>query len=90
MLELGGKEEEYHLRLGKYLIEKKVDAVFAYGHLSQHTIHAMNDANGFHQFYSDKNVLITALKEYLKEGDVIYVKGSRGMQMEDIIAGLKA
>ena len=89
MLELGKKEEEYHLELGRYLVDKKVDAVFAYGNLSQYAIRAMNGANCFHQFYSDKKVLITDLKEYLQDGDVVYIKGSRGMKMEDIITGLK-
>jgi len=89
MLELGDKEEEHHQRLGRYLVDKKVDAVFAYGALSQHVIHAMNGSKGFYQFYSDKNVLITDLKEYLQDGDVVYIKGSRGMKMEDVIVGLK-
>ena len=89
MLELGDKEKIYHQQLGRYLVEKKVDAVFAYGNLSQHAIHAMNGAKGFHQFYSDKNLLIIDLKEYLQDGDVIYLKGSRGMKMEDVITGLK-
>jgi UDP-N-acetylmuramoyl-tripeptide--D-alanyl-D-alanine ligase len=90
MLELGAKEEEYHKQLGKYLVNKKVDAVFAYGDLSQHTIHAMNGANIFHQFYTDKDSLISDLKEYLQDGDIIYIKGSRGMKMEDVITGLKS
>ena len=89
MLELGDKEKEHHEKLGRYLVDKKVDAVFAYGNLSQHAIRAMNGANCFHQFYSDKKVLITDLKEYLQDGDVVYLKGSRGMKMEDIITGLK-
>ena len=90
MLELGDKEEEHHHRLGRYLVDKKVDAVFAYGTLSQHVIHAMNGYKGFYQFYSDKNILITDLKEYLQNGDVVYIKGSRGMKMEDVITGLKS
>lgn len=90
MLELGAKEEEYHQKLGRYLIDNKVDAVFAYGNLSQHAIHAMNGAKCFHQFYSDKIVLITDLKEYLQDGDIIYIKGSRGMKMEDVITGLQS
>ena len=90
MLELGDKEKEHHHRLGRYLVDKKVDAVFAYGTLSQHVIHAMHGSNGFYQFYSDKNVLITDLKEYLQDGDVVYIKGSRGMKMEAVITGLKS
>ena len=90
MLELGDKEKEHHHRLGRYLVDKKVNAVFAYGTLSQHVIHAMNGSKGYYQFYSDKNVLISDLKEYLKDGDIVYIKGSRGMKMEDVIAGLKS
>ncbi len=90
MLELGSKEEEHHTQLGKHLVDKKVDAVFAYGNLSLHAIHAMNGTNIFHQFYTDKNSLISDLKEYLQDGDVVYIKGSRGMKMEDIIIGLKS
>ena len=89
MLELGDQEEEFHQKLGKYLVEKKIDAVFAYGNLSEHIIHALKDTNIFNQFYTDKNLLIIDLKSYLQEGDIIYIKGSRGMKMEDIITGLK-
>ena len=90
MLELGAKEDNHHQQLGRYLVEKKVDAVFAFGNLSQLSIRAMNGTKVFHQFYSDKNLLITELKEYLQDGDVVYIKGSRGMKMEDIITGLKS
>ena len=89
MLELGEMEKEYHQILGKYLSEKKVDAVFACGDLTRHTIHAMNGAAMFHQFYDDKVSLLIDLKEFLMTGDIIYIKGSRGMKMEEIITGLQ-
>ena len=89
MLELGDKEEEIHQKLGKYLVEKKIDAVFAYGNLSENIIHTLKDTNIFNQFYFDKKLLIIDLKSYLQDDDIIYIKGSRGMEMEDIITGLK-
>ena len=89
MLELGIKEEEYHHTLGKILSNNAVDAVFAYGNLTQHTIRAMNGTAVFHQFYNDKTKLISDLKKFIKEGDHIYIKGSRGMKMEDVLIGLK-
>jgi len=89
MLELGSKEKIYHKQLGYHLIKNKVDAVFAYGNLSKYTIDAMDGSNIFHKFYSDKNLLVDHLKEYLNEGDIIYIKGSRNMKMEDIIKGLE-
>ena len=89
MLELGAMEKKHHQILGKYISEKKVDAVFAFGNLTRHTIHAMNGASIFHQFYDDKAKLIIDLKEFLMDGDIVYVKGSRGMKMEEIITGLQ-
>ena len=90
MLELGNMEKEHHQALGKYLSEKKVDAVFAYGDLTRYTILAMNGAAVFHQFYENKTTLLTELKDFLKMGDTIYLKGSRGMKMEEIITGLQS
>ena len=89
MLELGAMDREHHRVLGKHLSDKKVDAVFAFGDLTRHTIHAMNGASMFHQFYDDKISLLTDLKEFLMDGDIVYVKGSRGMKMEEIITGLQ-
>ena len=89
MLELGDLEEDHHKTLGKYLSEKKVDAVFAFGDLTRHTIKAMNGATMFHQYYDEKATLLTDLKAFISKGDIIYVKGSRGMKMEEIITGLQ-
>ena len=89
MLELGDLEEDHHKTLGKYLSDKKVDAVFAFGNLTRHTIKAMNGAAMFHQYYDEKANLLTDLKAFISKGDIIYVKGSRGMKMEEIITGLQ-
>jgi len=89
MLELGDLEEDHHKALGKYLSEKQVDAVFAFGNLTRHTIKAMNGAAMFHQYYDEKASLLTDLKSFISKGDIIYIKGSRGMKMEEIITGLQ-
>ena len=49
----------------------------------------MNGAAMFHQYYADKASLLTDLKAFISKGDIIYVKGSRGMKMEEIITGLQ-
>ena len=49
----------------------------------------MNGAAEFHQFYENKKNLLTDLKDFIKKGDIIYLKGSRGMKMEEIITGLQ-
>ena len=59
------------------------------GNLTRHTIKALNGSAIFHQFYDNKNKLLEDLKGFLIDGDIIYLKGSRGMRMEDIIIGLQ-
>ena len=41
MLELGDIDKDHHRSLGKYLSDKNIDAVFAYGNLIRHTIKAI-------------------------------------------------
>ena len=41
-------------------------------------------------FFSNKNLLITDLKNILEKGDLVYIKGSRSMEMEEVIIGLKS
>ena len=90
MLELGDKSIYFHERIGDYLIEKKINAVFAYGNSSKHIINKMANSETLHKLYIDKNVLINDLKKYIKKDDIIYIKGSRSMKMEDIIKGLES
>ena len=39
-------------------------------------------------FYNDKKLLINELKKFINKNDVIYIKGSRSMKMEEIIMSL--
>ena len=89
MLELGERSIEYHKILGAYIINKNIDAVFAYGNFAKYIVQEMENAVFFHQFYSKKSTLIAELKEYLQDNDIIYLKGSRSMEMENIIKELK-
>ena len=68
----------------------RIDAI-DYNYLDVMKIKILKGRNLKGEIASDtvKNVLINDLKEYLQEGDIIYLKGSRGMKMEDIISGLK-
>ena len=90
MLELGINEKTYHEKLGIFLNNQRLDAVFAYGKLTKYTINIMYDSNTYKKYYDDKNLLIFDLKEFLLDDDIIYIKGSRGMKMEDIIKGLES
>ena len=89
MLELGSKAIEHHKILGKFLNNCDVDAIFAYGELIEISIQEVHQKeNLYFKYYNNKDLLIHELNNYLEINDIIYIKGSRAMYMEDIIRGL--
>ena len=88
MLELGKNEEQYHKNIAKSLNHKNISAIFAFGKLSRHTIKNISNQHIHKEFYKDKKKLIHDLKQFLNEDDIIYIKGSRSMKMEEIIMDL--
>lgn len=87
MLELGEREVEYHTQLAGDLNEQEIDAIFTYGELAQHIVGEAKTrfGEGKAEAFSDKKKLIDRLSEYLSSGDLVLVKGSRGMRLEEVI-----
>jgi UDP-N-acetylmuramyl pentapeptide synthase len=85
MLELGPLAREHHQQLGEFLSKTTLAAVFACGELTRYTIEAINNSAITRHFFAKQADLAQALKSFLRPGDVIYLKGSRGMQMENLI-----
>lgn len=90
MLELGMQEVEYHRQIGYELNPERIDAVFTYGKLAAHIADAAKDAYNSELVYTydDKIELIAKLNSLLRPGDIVLVKGSRGMRMEEVIQAL--
>ena len=62
------------------------DAVFAYGPESEATIdEAAKEGSKEAIHFDSKEEMTARLMEFSDPGDTILVKGSRGMQMEDVI-----
>ena len=57
--------------------------------MTRYTIQGIDGTSIFNKFYDDKNNLLNDLKDYLVERDIVYIKGSRGMKMEEIITGIQ-
>ncbi|RKY89122.1 UDP-N-acetylmuramoyl-tripeptide--D-alanyl-D-alanine ligase [candidate division KSB1 bacterium] len=90
MLELGKYSEQEHKKIGKLICEKGIDYVFTYGNFAELITEECKKCGITNsQHFTDKFEIINSLKKLLKEGDLILVKGSRGMKMEDIVNGLK-
>ncbi|MDD8018219.1 MAG: UDP-N-acetylmuramoyl-tripeptide--D-alanyl-D-alanine ligase [Bacteroidota bacterium] len=88
MRELGESSKREHTNIGVIAAEMKFSHLFTYGPFSKYTNEAYNRDNGKH--FESKDELAEVLNSILHSGDVVLVKGSRGMRMEDVVAHLTA
>jgi UDP-N-acetylmuramoyl-tripeptide--D-alanyl-D-alanine ligase len=87
MLELGTSKEEDHRAVGTAVGTNHVEYLLTYGTLARH-IHDAASVK-FKAHYDQKNMLAEYLNRLLSNGDVVLVKGSRSMKMEDVITFLQ-
>ena len=85
MLELGTHAQTLHIQVGKYCLENKIDIVYTYGELAKLISDFLADKGIIVKHFLDKQLLAKDLKSCLQKDDVLLVKGSRGMKMEEII-----
>ncbi|HHU82776.1 MAG TPA: UDP-N-acetylmuramoyl-tripeptide--D-alanyl-D-alanine ligase [Firmicutes bacterium] len=88
MLELGEFSAGAHRKIGEILGDYGCSALFAYGPKSAETAAAAAAAGVFSRHYPEQEALIRDLQAYVAKGDILLVKGSRGMKMEKVIKEL--
>lgn len=88
MLELGEKSAALHRELGEEAARLGIDGLLACGPLCAELVAGAREAGLAAEHYRDASALSAALPERLADGDLILVKGSRGMAMEDVITAL--
>ena len=84
MLELGGCTQAEHYRVGRIAAEK-ANIVLAYGPNSSRVINGAVTGGvpqSMAHSFEDRDALVNAMKQMIRPGDVILVKGSHGMHME--------
>jgi UDP-N-acetylmuramoyl-tripeptide--D-alanyl-D-alanine ligase len=82
MLELGRYRKKMHADVGQYARRKKVDVFLGFGELTKYAVSGYGK-NG--SFFNNENDLKKFIKENIKSGDIVLIKGSRGMKMERFI-----
>jgi UDP-N-acetylmuramoyl-tripeptide--D-alanyl-D-alanine ligase len=89
MLELGRIESALHREAGKRAAAAGVELLMAVGPLSRVTAETARRAGvpEVHH-HPDSSKAAGSIAEFLKEGDLIVVKGSRGMRMELVVQAL--
>lgn len=90
MLELGEDEKVYHRQVGESIKKEEISHVFTYGKLGEEIANGArkNLPDELVHHYEDKPALIEQLKKLIKKNDVVLVKASRGMKLEEVVHAL--
>lgn len=87
MRELGDASKREHTNIGVIASEMKFDMLFTFGPFSKYTSEAFGQPA---RHFESKDELSDELKKLLQPGDVVLIKGSRGMTMEDVVQRVTA
>ncbi len=86
MLELGAASVDEHKKIGTILAHIGFEYLLTYGPTAKHI--SENAKIKINRHFELKQDLTTYLVELVKPGDIVLVKGSRGMRMEDVVTFL--
>ena len=86
MKELGDRNAQYHRELGRLLKKSSLSSILFLGEATRVACDEMNNGRG--KFFDDKAVLIAHAAAVAKQDDLILVKGSRAMKMNEVVEGL--
>ena len=92
MLELGSHTAQSHVELGRAAAEAHVDGLLVFGEQSENVIRGALEGGLRPSRLAQCDhfeILLTVLDCVLEPGDVLLVKGSRGMRMERVIEWLR-
>jgi UDP-N-acetylmuramoyl-tripeptide--D-alanyl-D-alanine ligase len=91
MLELGDASSALHHEIGAFARQCGVDCLITLGPLSRNMAEGAREAGmASHQIHcaADQQDALTMLQQLLCAGDVVVLKGSRGMAMEHLVQAL--
>lgn len=91
ILELGSEEEAFHQYIGELLDPEKIDFVFTYGNLGgkigEGALRTFPADRVFS--FTKKEALINKLQSIIIGNEIILVKASRGMKLEEVVVALQ-
>jgi UDP-N-acetylmuramoyl-tripeptide--D-alanyl-D-alanine ligase len=91
MLELGEATESLHAELGAQVAASGVQLFFGFGPSMRHAIRAASRAGvAESRHFEECGTLVDALRQSVRPGDAILIKGSRGSHMERVVESLRA
>ncbi len=84
MLELGEKEKEKHREVGRKIADLKIDLFLLTGPLMRETAEELARKRSNVFWFEDRWELNEFLKNQMKEGDVVFFKGSNGTKLWEV------
>ncbi|MEC0229731.1 UDP-N-acetylmuramoyl-tripeptide--D-alanyl-D-alanine ligase [Paenibacillus alba] len=92
MLELGEHEEQFHRDIGAMIASERVDYVFTFGRLGRFIADEAEARfpQGHVRAFDEKDQLAAELAALAQKDDLVLVKGSRGMRLEQVVQALLA
>ena len=89
MLELGEYAEEAHWKAGRLVAKLGIDLLCTYGEMAALACEEAERAGTKSLGFVSHQEIAEHLSSWLVPGDLVLVKGSRGMEMEKVIEFLK-
>jgi UDP-N-acetylmuramoyl-tripeptide--D-alanyl-D-alanine ligase len=88
MKELGDDAPRFHRELGAKAAAAGFTALYTWGGLAEEIFRGGRGAGMAAEHFAKKEDLVGALKEFLGKGDIVLIKGSRSMKMEEVVDAL--
>ena len=90
LLEQGNESDSIHAKIGRKLSYTDASGIFLFGNEMKSAYDALVDS-GKKAFWSHEyEALEKAVIDFVRPGDLVVVKGSRGMTMERIVEKIKS
>lgn len=90
MYELGDNEAKQHFGVGIFARNCQIDTLISIGELGKNISDGANGGELTVKHYDTKEEMIAEMKSLIHSGDVILVKASRGLHLEDIVKEVAA
>ena len=88
MLALGEESRRQHHRVGLFAAGLHIDTVIAVGEAAGYIAEGAASGSGRTAYFKNKEDFYKEIDQFIGFGDIILVKGSRGMKMEQVVEKL--
>lgn len=90
MFELGENSVKYHTEVGEHLAGKNIDDLIVVGELSQHIADAVEASDSDIKCYrfKDNGEVALYLLSVMQPDDIVLIKGSNGMHLDEIVSNM--